>query len=181
MWSQKPIEIPIGEWLVRSWTSTDEVALAKYANNRKLWLNLRDSFPYPYTRDDARAWLRHTRQHSTDLFLAIATRDEAIGGIGLHRKNDVYRMSAEIGYWLGEPFWGRGIATRAVIAVTQYGFDHLSLLRIFAAVFAWNPASARVLEKAGYTLEGRKRHGVVKDGQVIDELMYSITREDWGR
>jgi RimJ/RimL family protein N-acetyltransferase len=101
---------------------------------------------------------------------------EAVGGIGLEPQADVARRSAEIGYWLGEAYWGRGIATEAVRAVTDYGFAHGDLVRIYATVFEWNRASMRVLEKAGYQLEGRRRQAVTKDGQTIDDLLYAIIR-----
>jgi RimJ/RimL family protein N-acetyltransferase len=109
---------------------------------------------------------------------AIASSDEAIGGISVQPQYDVYRKSAEIGYWLGEPFWGKGIATLAVRALTSYAFSRLDLLRIYASVFAWNPASARVLEKAGYHIEGKMRDAVYKNGKVTDQLLYGITRAD---
>ncbi len=95
-------------------------------------------------------------------------------GIGVAGVN---RHSAEIGYWLGEPFWGQGIATKAVRALTEYAFAHLDLVRIYGTVFEWNPASARVLEKAGYTHEGRLRKSITKDGKIIDQLLYAIVRE----
>jgi RimJ/RimL family protein N-acetyltransferase len=102
-----------------------------------------------------------------------------VGGIGLDLQADVHRHSAEIGYWLGAAHWGHGIATEAVRAVTAHGFSALDLCRIFAGVFAWNPASGRVLEKAGYTLEGRLRQAVIKDGQALDVVVYAILREDF--
>ena len=95
-------------------------------------------------------------------------------GIGVAGVN---RRSAEIGYWLGEPFWGQGIATKAVGALTDYAYAHLDLIRLYATVFEWNPASARVLEKAGYAHEGRLRKSVTKDGKIIDQLLYAIVRE----
>ncbi len=101
---------------------------------------------------------------------------QAVGAIGLERNNDVYVRSAEIGYWVGEPFWGRGIATDAVRMMTDYGFSAFNLCRIYAGVFEWNPASSRVLEKAGYVCEGRLRKGVTKDGRTIDQWLYAIVR-----
>lgn len=141
-------------------------------------MNLRDSFPFPYTEMDARAWLGAAILQVPETAFAIATEDEAIGGIGLQPQYDVYRTSAEIGYWLGEPFWGKGIATLAVRGLTAHAFKTFDLVRIYASVFAWNPASARVLEKAGYRLEGRMRGAVIKDGKITDQLLYGITRDD---
>jgi RimJ/RimL family protein N-acetyltransferase len=149
-----------------------------HANNHRVWVNLRDSFPYPYTEADARAWLLVARLQQPETTFAIAGPESAVGGIGIQLQYDVYRRSAEIGYWLGEPYWGRGIATMAVRAMSRYAFHRFDILRLFASVFAWNPGSARVLEKAGYRLEGRLRSAVFKDGRVVDQLMYGLTRDD---
>lgn len=167
------------DWRVRSFAGSDAEAIVKYANNRHVWINLRDSFPNPYTIYDAKKWLKSVKKRSPETSWAIASSTEVIGGIGIHHLPDVYRQSAEIGYWLGEPFWRKGIATAAVKAVVDYAFAHFSLLRIHAGVFEWNPASARVLEKAGLKLEARMRRAVVKDGKNIDQLMYVALRDDW--
>lgn len=172
------VELPIDGWSIRSWRTGDAPALTRYGNNRNIWLNLRDSFPFPYSEEDARAWLAAAALQEPETAFAIAGAGEAIGGISLQLQYDVYRKSAEIGYWLGEPFWGKGITTLALRGMTGYAFRHFDLLRIYASVFAWNPASARVLEKAGYRLEGRMRDAVVKDGRVTDQLVYGITRRD---
>jgi RimJ/RimL family protein N-acetyltransferase len=119
------------------------------------------------------------RSVETPTTFAIAVQDEAVGGIGLHLAEDVDRISAELGYWLGEAYWGRGVATAAVRGVTAYVFrEHTGLNRIFAVPFAWNHASARVLEKAGYTLEGRMRQSALKNGCITDQLLYSILRSE---
>ena len=171
------MNLAIGEWQVRSWRLSDEESLVKYANNRRIWINLRDSFPHPYTPDDAKAWLRSATTQAPELKFAISSGDEAIGGIGLRLQEDVFRGSAEIGYWVGEPFWGKGIATRAVQAFTEFAFTNLNLVRVFGEVFEWNPASAKVLGKAGYVYEGRLHKSVIKDGQIIDRLLYARTHE----
>ena len=152
-------------------------ALVKHADNRNIWLNLDDRFPNPYREEDAQEEIERANAPQSELHYAIASNEEAIGGIGLHLQQDVYRRSAEIGFWLGEPFWGQGIATKAVGALTEYAFAHLDLIRLYATVFEWNPASARVLEKSGYVYEGRRRKSVTKDGKTIDELLYAIVRE----
>ncbi len=172
------MEIPIGDWKIRKYKAKDEAALVKYANNYNVWINLRDGFPHPYTRKDARTWVRFANNQRVITNFAIASEEEVVGGIGLTFQPDVHRISAEIGYWLGEPFWGQGIATRALKALTGYGFAKFDLERIYAGVFDWNPASARVLEKAGYTFEGRLRKSIIKDGKIIDQLMYAILREE---
>src|SRR5262245_29621752 len=171
------MRIELGEWCIRSLVATDAESIAKYANNRRVSLNLRDRFPYPYTRADAEAFLAAAAVQRPETDFAIASSKEVIGGIGFHPQADVHRLTAEIGYWLGEPFWGRGIATQALRALTEWVFATTPLVRIYAHVFAWNPASARVLEKCGFTLEGRMRSSVIKDGQIIDQLMYGIVRE----
>ncbi len=171
------MQLDVGEWQIRSWRPEDEATIVKYANNRKVWINLRDRFPHPYTEQDARDWIQSATQQNPETHFVIASAQEAIGGIGLRLQEDVHRRSAEIGYWLGEPFWGQGVATRALCALTEYGFAHFDLVRIFATVFEWNPASARVLEKAGYQYEGRLRKSVTKDGKTIDQLLYALVRE----
>lgn len=170
------MRLELGDVCVRPFVPNDATALVKYANNHAVWITLRDRFPHPYTPEDAAAFLRVATAQDPPCDLAIATAAEAIGGIGLQRQGDVHRLTAEIGYWLGEPFWGRGIATRAVTAVTTWAFAATPLERIFAYVFATNPASARVLAKAGYQFEGRLHRAVVKEGRVLDQLVYAALR-----
>jgi ribosomal-protein-alanine N-acetyltransferase len=159
---------------IRSWRSSDLESLVTHANNRKIWINLRDRFPHPYTARDGSAFLRHTREQRPETAFAIAVDGEAVGGIGFQLRGDVERVSAEIGYWLGEPFWGRGITTEALVAVTGYAIATHGLTRVYAVPFAWNTASCRVLEKAGYVLEGRMRRSAVKDGTITDQLQYAF-------
>jgi len=163
---------------LRSWEWRDRDAIVRHANNRKVSINLRDRFPYPYTERDARNWLDAVIGLEPETNFAIDVAGEAVGGIGYTMQYDVGRRSAEIGYWLGEDFWGRGIATEALIAVTDHAFANHDLCRIFAHVFDWNQASARVLEKAGFAFEGRMRKSVTKEGQTIDQLMYAMIREE---
>jgi RimJ/RimL family protein N-acetyltransferase len=164
---------------VRSWRPADVESLALHANNRKIWLNLRDAFPHPYTKRDAREYIRTVRQRVPETGFAIAVDDEAVGSIGYVLHGDVERVSAEIGYWLAEPFWGRGITTEALTAVTHHAIATHGLTRVFAVPFAWNAASCRVLEKAGYVLEGRLRRSAIKDGRITDQLQYAfIAPED---
>lgn len=162
---------------VRSWEWRDRDAIVRHANNRKVWINLRDRFPYPYTVSDARNWLEMVVGSKPETNFAIDVAGEAVGGIGFTLQPDVGRRSAEIGYWLGEEFWGLGIATDALVAVTDHAFANYDLCRLYAHVFEWNGASARVLEKAGYAFEGRLRKSVTKDGRTIDQLMYAAIRD----
>ena len=158
---------------VRSWRTSDAESLLRHANNRNIWLNLRDAFPHPYTKHDARAYIRSVRERTPETTFAIAVDDEAVGSVGFVLRTDVERVSAEIGYWLAEPFWGRGITTEALIALTKYAIDTHGLTRIYALPFAWNVASCRVLEKAGYVLEARLRRSAIKDGQITDQMQYA--------
>lgn len=169
------------EWRVRSLVPDDAEAIVRYANNRRISINLRDSFPYPYEIHHAKKWLSAVAKQEPETAWAIASANELVGGIGIHRQPDIYKRSAEIGYWLGEPFWGKGIATAAVKAIVAHAFTNCDFIRLYAGVFEWNMASARVLEKAGFALESRMRRSVVKDGKVIDQLMYVLLKEEWER
>ena len=158
---------------VRSWQATDGPSLVTHANNRKVWANLRDRFPHPYTTRDGQTFIKQARSMRPETFFAIAVSGEACGGIGFALQSDVDRVSAEVGYWLGEAYWGRGIATDALIAVSQYAIETHGLTRLFAVPFAYNLASCRVLEKAGYVLEARLRRSAVKDGAIVDQFQYA--------
>jgi RimJ/RimL family protein N-acetyltransferase len=159
---------------VRSWQTTDVDALARHANNQKIWLNLRDAFPHPYTRQHARDFIRAVRQRAPETTFAIAVRGEAVGSIGFVLHPDVERVSAEIGYWLAESQWGKGIVTEALGAVTRYAIETHHLTRVYALPFASNTASCRVLEKAGYALEARLRRSAIKNGTVTDQMQYAF-------
>src|SRR5262249_28771212 len=145
-----------------------------HANNRRIWMNLRDRFPYPYTKRDGQRFIRGTRESDPETAFAIAVDDVAVGGIGFVLQQDVERVWAEIGYWLGESFWGRGITTEALTAVTRHAIANHGLTRLFAVPFAHNTASCRVLEKAGYVREGLMRRSAIKDGRIVDQLLYAF-------
>ena len=168
------MEIPIDPWKLRPWQPEDVAALVKYANNYAIWRNLGDRFPHPYTANDAEEWVQLSMGREPAINLAIATTDEAIGGIGIRLQGDVHFRSGEVGYWLGEPFWGQGIATKALRAFSEYAFANFDLVRLYALVFEWNPASTRVLEKAGFSFEARMRKSATKDGTTIDEFLYAL-------
>ncbi len=163
--------------VVRSWELADVDALARHADNHKIWINLRDAFPHPYTKQHAREFIRSVRQREPETTFAIAVNDEAVGSIGFVLHPDVERVSAEIGYWLAEPFWGNGIATEALAAVTRHAIAMHKLTRVYAVPFAWNAASCRVLEKAGYVLEARLRRSAIKNGAVTDQMQYAFIAE----
>lgn len=165
--------IRFGEYRIRTIRPTDESALAEHANNREISRFVRDVFPYPYTIDDARAFIADASSKVPPLDYAIASDTGIIGCIGLTPQTDIHRFSAEIGYWLAQPFHGRGIMSRAVSLFSQFVFDHRPIIRLFAAVFSNNPASMRVLEKAGFTMEGIMKSGAVKDEQILDVHLYA--------
>jgi ribosomal-protein-alanine N-acetyltransferase len=161
---------------IRPWRLDDAESLAKHANNRKIWLGVRDLFPHPYTIDDAHEFLQKKLTEQSPTVFCVEVDGAAVGGIGIHPGQDVHRHTATLGYWLGEEFWGRGIMTEAVTAVTNFCFDNFPLRRISAEVFANNPASARVLEKAGFMFEGRLKKHVIKNGELLDSLLYARTK-----
>lgn len=170
----EPIKTSFGR--LRPWQASDAAALVKYANNRKIWANLRDAFHHPYSEEHARAFLEAVARQNPVSYFAIATEDEAIGSIGLSIGQDVHRLTAELGYWLAEPFWGRGYMSEAVKAFTDAAFAAFGLMRIYAEPYAPNESSCRILEKAGFSLEGRLRASVIKDGKILDQLMYAKIR-----
>lgn len=165
-----------GSVVLQPLTDVDATALAPLANNKKVWDNLRDYIPYPYSIADARAFIASTREESPPLTFGIFYRQECCGVIGLVPQQDVYRKNAEIGYWIGEPYWRRGIASVAVKLITSYGFWQLNLKRIQAGIFEYNKASMKVLEKNGYQKEGIFKKSVIKNGEFWNEHRYAIIR-----
>ncbi len=168
------MELRLRGFTIRPFRHGDEESLAENANDRSVWRNLRDRFPHPYDVGDAAWWIANAGA----THFAIDVDGKAVGGIGFDRDDDVFRRSAEVGYWLGAAHRGKGIATAALSALGEHVFATTDIVRLYAGVFAWNPASARVLEKAGYVLEGRLRSAVWKDGELVDELLYARVRED---
>lgn len=168
------------DFILREWRQEDAVDVARYADNEKIARNLRDVFPHPYTLSDARGFVDIcvTGDPETSLFRAIEADGHVIGSIALSRGSDVYQKTAELGYWLAEDYWGKGIMTRAVKRICQEGFSRWDIVRVYAEPFAHNAGSRRVLEKAGFSLEGVMRRGVYKRGQVCDFCMYALLRED---
>src|ERR671910_2130346 len=175
------MRLDCGCCVLRPWKEGDEHSLVCHANDYQVWRRLRDRFPHPYTHADAEQWIAIVRRRGPQTHFAIEVRGEATGGIGLELGGDIERRSAEIGYWLGEAFWGKGITPAAVPALTGYGFEALNLTRSFAVPFASSGASIRVLEKCGYIREGIMRRSAVKEGVVIDQVLYALTDEDFVR
>jgi ribosomal-protein-alanine N-acetyltransferase len=165
--------IDCGSFVIRSWKPGDEQELPRYANNKEIWLNLRDRFPHPYTPADAQQWIEFVVAAKPETNFAIVVDGEAVGGIGLVLHGDIERYSAEIGYWLGQQYWGQGIITKALQVFTQYAITEFELIRVYAVPFLHNSASIKVLEKAGYQREGIMRRSAIKDGQIIDQALYA--------
>jgi len=154
----------------------DALTLAQMANDISVWRNLRDMFPHPYTLEHAVGFIAHASTQSPPCHRAIVIDGQAVGTIGLKLGSDVERISAEVGYWLGAPYRGRGVMTEVIGAFTDEAFETFALTRIFALPFAHNVASCRALEKAGYVLEGVLRRACIKEGQVIDQRQYAKIR-----
>lgn len=158
---------------LRPWREGDQADLVRQANNREVWRNLTHLFPHPYTAADADAWLQIADRHGRSVHLAIEVEGRVAGGIGAIAGTGIAEGTADVGYWLGETFWGRGIATAAARAMVGHLVGLRRFARLQSQVFAWNPASMRVLEKAGFTREGVLRNSVTKDGAVIDSVLYA--------
>lgn len=162
-----------GTSILRPWQDGDRPSLVRFANNRNVWRNLKDRFPHPYTDRDADAWIALARANPGRTNWAIEVDGLAVGGVGLEPMADVHARTAHIGYWLGEPYWGRGIMSDAVRGVAALALGELGFMRLETPVFAWNSASMRVLEKCGFVREGMMRKSVFKDGELIDSLLYA--------
>lgn len=164
---------------IRAWKRSDRERLAELLNNPKILNNLRDGLPYPYTPADAEDYItamQSADRNSTFAF-AIALDDLVIGSIGVFRRDNIHFRTAELGYYIGEPYWGKGYTAGAVKQICQYVFDNTDILRIFAEPFARNTASCRVLEKAGFQYEGTLRSNAVKNGEILDMKLYALVRE----
>ncbi|MDP3719960.1 MAG: GNAT family protein [Acidobacteriota bacterium] len=167
------MRLELARCTVRPWAVADLDPLIRHANNRHVSMHLRDRFPFPYEREHGQKFLEWIVRQPAPTVWALEVGGEAAGGIGVELHTDVERVSAEIGYWLGESAWGRGIGTEALTAVTAEVFRLHDLTRIYALPFADNHASIRILEKAGYTLEGHLRQSAIKDGTIRDQRLYA--------
>ncbi|HXP50563.1 MAG TPA: GNAT family protein [Bacteroidia bacterium] len=159
---------------LRAFETADAENICLLANNKKISGNLRDVFPSPYSIEDA---YRHVKNSTKDPIqnFCISYQGKAVGSIGLFPQQDVYRYSAELGYWIGEPYWGKGLMVMAVNLIVPYGFEVLKMKRIYADVFSGNPNSMRVLEKCGFINEGTFKDSVFKDGKFLDSKRYAKT------
>ena len=171
--------IDCGSFVLRPVHASDAPSMARYANNYKVWRNVRDSFPHPYKLADAVFFIRHHERADPLTNFCIDYGGECVGAIDFVPQPDVYRKSADFGYWLGEPFWGRGIMTEATRRVVAYVFRNFDIVRLYAGIFDWNPASMRVLEKAGFQKECVFEDAIFKDGQLLSEHRYSLLKKNW--
>lgn len=160
--------------LLRPFTKLDIPDIARFCNNSKIANNVRDFLPKPYSETDALDFINICSKEDPQTTFAIEYNNLFAGSIGLVPMNDVHRLSAEIGYWLGEPFHNKGIMTRSVKLITEYGFSKLNLIRIFSGIFEFNLASRRVLEKSGFKLESIAEKAIIKNGVICDEYRYVL-------
>lgn len=167
------------EWTLRKWTPGDAEDVAHFANNPKIAANLRNVFPYPYTLKDAEGYVNACAfdPEERQICRAVVIDGRAAGSVGIFCGNDVYEKSGELGYWLAEAYWGRGVMTEAVRRICQEAFGKFDIVRIYAEPFADNIGSRRVLEKAGFTLEGVLKKSVYKNGAFHDSCIYSLVKE----
>ena len=170
------MELKGNGFVIRGWKEGDKESLQRNANNPNISGFLMDRFPAPYTMEAAQFWVNSLLEQAPLVNFAIAIGDEVVGGIGLELRQDVYRKTALLGYWLSEELWGKGMMTEAVTLITDYAFSNLDIIRIQAGVLSKNPASMRVLEKAGYQKEGISRNAIVKNDEILDEHVYAILK-----
>ena len=165
---------------IRKWELTDAKDIAVALSNKKIQDNLRDGIPYPYSEQDGIDYISSMLSANKDetFAFAITLDDKAIGSIGVFRQQNIHRQTAEMGYYIAEEYWGKGIMTDAVKQICEYVFENSDILRLYAEPFAYNAGSCRVLEKAGFKYEGTLRSNAVKNGKVVDMKMYSRLRED---
>ena len=164
---------PLPGCVLRPWRATDKADLVRHANDRRVWRNMTHTFPHPYTEQDADLWLEIAAHPGASIQLAIAVDGQAVGGIGAIAGEGIFEATAQFGYWLGHAFWGRGIAAAAARALADRIGSERLFARLEAQVFEWNPASMRVLEKAGFTRDAVLRCAATKDGRLIDTVLYS--------
>jgi RimJ/RimL family protein N-acetyltransferase len=161
---------------LRKWQLSDLDSLMKHADNRKIADRLTDQFPHPYTRESGEGFLKMAMAKDPPNVFAIDVEGEAVGCIGIFPQEDIHRLNAEMGYWLSGSYWGRGIMTAAIRRMVDYGFSTFDIIRIYARPFGTNLASQRVLEKAGFTCEARFEKVLIKNGELLDEIVYGIRR-----
>lgn len=171
------MEFILSKALLRPWKESDAASIARHANNKKISDNLRDGFPYPYTIEDARTWLSLALNETRHILLAIEVDGEAAGGIAILYKDNVYRFSAEIGYWLGESHWNKGITSEAIRILSDFIFENTGIVRIQAEIFSPNIASMKAVTNAGYLFESINKKAIFKNGEFFDLHVYCKVKE----
>ena len=159
--------------IIRNFKMSDKTSITKHANNRKIWRNVRNAFPHPYTETNAEQWISSMLEEKIKTKFAIVVEGKAIGGIGVEKKGDIYCQTMELGYWIGEEYWNKGITTEVIQLITDYAFEEFDLMRLEAYVYHWNVGSMRVLEKTGFRKEAILKKRVFKDGEYVDEHVFS--------
>ncbi len=173
------ISLSFDKYFIRSFKDDDVDSIAKFANDFAVSKFMRDSFPYPYTKENAVQWIDFVKKNYSKLFFAIADENELIGSISAVPQVDVHRFSAEIGFWVGQIHWNRGITSKALPVFCEYLFSKFSFNRLVANVFEGNEASKKVLEKNGFILEGTHRKSVFKENKFVDHYTYGLLKEDF--
>ncbi len=173
------MEISFGKYCIRSFKEKDADSIVKHANNREVSKYMRDSFPYPYIKENSVQWIDFVKKNYSTLFFALADETELIGGIGAVPQTDVHRFSAEVGFWLGQSHWNKRIITIALPVFCNYLFTKFDFNRLTANVFEGNEASKKVLEKNGFVLEGTQRKNVFKENKFVDNYIYALLKEDF--
>jgi [ribosomal protein S5]-alanine N-acetyltransferase len=165
------------DFILRPWNENDIDSLIANANNNNIARFMTDGFPHPYTAENAKAFIAMATKDEPVHIFAIEVDGKAAGGIGIHPQADVMKKNAELGYWLGENYWGKGIITAAIKQMTEFAFATYDITRIYARPFGNNTASQKVLEKAGFTLEARIEKSIFKNGEFLDELIYAVRKK----
>ena len=165
-------------FLLREWKLSDAQNLALAIGNKKILDNLRDGIPYPYTEQDGKEFITAilSADKSSTFAFAIEIEGKAVGSMTVFRQNNIHFRTAELGYYLAEEYWGKGIMTEAVKQVCKYVFDNSDIIRIYAEPFANNIGSCRVLEKAGFQFEGLMKANAVKNGEIRDMKLYALIK-----
>ncbi|MDK2947869.1 MAG: [ribosomal protein S5]-alanine N-acetyltransferase [Methanolobus sp.] len=174
------MQILTNDFILRNWEEKDAERLASIANNQKIAENLNDGFPHPYSIEDAKRFISFAiEENKSSLLFAIEINGTVAGSIGAYFKDNVHRKNAEIGYYLAEEYWGKGITTKAVRCLTQYLFEKYDIIRVYALPFARNTGSRRVLEKAGFRCETILKNSIIKNGIVQDDCIYAILKDEF--
>ncbi|PBQ33321.1 GNAT family N-acetyltransferase [Sphingobacteriaceae bacterium] len=164
------------EFTLRPWTMNDLQSLVKYANNHKIAENMTNQFPHPYKEENGKAFIEFATKDSPIHIFAIEVNGEAVGGVGIHPQSDIHIKNAELGYWLAEPFWGKGIVSKIIPQIVDFAFKTYDITRVFARPYGRNRGSQKVLEKNGFKLEARLEKTIFKNGEYEDELIYAIRK-----